>query len=145
MPNRSAKQQRNYDKHRDSKKSQPEVCDFCDINSSSEQFVSETKNFKVIRNIFPYSYWDHQRVSDHLMIVPKQHSNTLSSLSKDAALEFVMLISDYEKNGYNIYARASQSNIKSITHQHTHLIKPDGKKVIKTVIYRAKPYFRVIK
>lgn len=145
MPNRSAAQQRSYDKHRASKKSQPEVCDFCEINYSSDQFVSETKFFKVIRNIFPYSYWDHQLVADHLMIVPKKHTDTLSGIAKEAAVEFVQLITDYEKNGYNVYARAPQSNIKSIVHQHTHLIKPDGKKVIKTVIYRAKPYVRIIK
>jgi diadenosine tetraphosphate (Ap4A) HIT family hydrolase len=143
MPYRSAKDQKHYDTH---KKGLPtdSHCEFCSISRGDHQFISETTHFKIIRNIFPYSYWDHQRVADHLMIVPKQHTNTLSDLPEIAASEYVKLISSYEKSGYNVYARAPQSKQKSIMHQHTHLIKPEASKVIKTVFYRAKPYIRIL-
>ena len=46
--------------------------------------------------------------------------------AEDAMQQYVDLIEEYEQIGYNIYARAPASVIKSIQHQHTHLIKTAG-------------------
>lgn len=141
MSTRSSKEWRSYKKERRSFKGKRN-CVFCEIDSSSNEFISETKHFKIIINKFPYSLWDDQTVDDHLMIVPKQHTDTLSDLTPIEAQEYVQLISSYEKDGYNVWARAPQSTIKSVIHQHTHLIKP-GKRTMKVLFYIRKPYFRL--
>ena len=141
MSTRSHKELRNYRKHRRSFKDETS-CVFCEIDSSSTELITETAHFKVITNKFPYSLWDDQTVLDHLMIVPRQHTNTLSDLLPDEAQEYIQLVSSYEKNGYNVWARAPQSSMKSVIHQHTHLIKP-GKKTLKIMLYIRKPYFRL--
>jgi diadenosine tetraphosphate (Ap4A) HIT family hydrolase len=125
-------------KHTDSS-----VCTFCIIDKGHEQFVEGTKYFKIIKNRFPYSFWDGQGVSDHLMIVPRQHISSLAELSDNAKVEYVNVLQKYEKQGYNVYARAPQSVMKSIVHQHTHLIKPEGP-IKKFVLTLRKPLIRII-
>lgn len=98
-------------------------CQFCDISTDDEQYVSESQYFKIILNRFPYTKWDTQPVEEHLMIVPKQHTDTLKDLSFEESKEYVELISEYEHDGYSIYARPPGSKMKSVNHQHTHLIK----------------------
>jgi diadenosine tetraphosphate (Ap4A) HIT family hydrolase len=78
------------------------------------------------------------------MVIPKKHTDTLADLSEREALEYVKLISSYEANGYNVYARAPSSKTKSIVHQHTHLIKPDEKS-IKFLMYIKTPHVRIVK
>src|SRR3990167_6468788 len=123
---RSRKEVKNYRKHRKNMQ-KPAGCTFCLIDKNSDQFISETKYFKVVRNIFGYSLWDSQRVEDHLMIVPKMHTDRLSKLPKKAGVDFLEILGEYEEKCYNIYARAPSSVIKTVVHQHTHLIKPLGK------------------
>jgi diadenosine tetraphosphate (Ap4A) HIT family hydrolase len=137
---RSRKESRSYDKHR--KKIAAGVCEFCDIKPGDAQFISETDHFKIVYNIFPYSMWDSQKVSDHLLILPKQHTDTLHDLTPQQAQEFVRLISDYESKGYNVYARAPASRVKTVVHQHTHLIKPSGR-IRKLVFMVRRPYVRI--
>lgn len=98
-------------------------CPFCEITSKSEQLLRETEYFKIVHNIFPYNKWDGSKVIDHLMIVPKEHTDSLNTLTPEAMQEFVKDISKYESMGYDVFARSPQSTIKSIVHQHTHLIK----------------------
>ena len=107
-------------------------CIFCEIKAGDNQFITETEHFKLIYNTFPYSYWDNNKVDEHLMIVPKQHTDTLKDLSFIESREYIEQISKYENLGYNIYARTPGSNTKSIIHQHTHLIKsiPKPKKTL---------------
>lgn len=76
------------------------------------------------------------------MIIPVQHTDTLADIPETAAVEFVQLISKYEQDGYNIYARAPISGMKSVIHQHTHLIKPEGKR-ISAVVHTRKPYIHI--
>lgn len=116
-------------------------CAFCLLDKSSPQVLSETKYFKIVRNIFGYSLWDGQKVSDHLMVVPKKHTDSLKDLSAAEAQEFMSIISEYEGKSYNIYARAASSPIKTVVHQHTHLIKPHGS-VRRLVLWFHKPYIR---
>jgi diadenosine tetraphosphate (Ap4A) HIT family hydrolase len=118
------------------------VCTFCKLQETGEQIIIETPAFLVLRNRFPYSIWDSQQVVDHLMVVPKLHTDSLSELATDAAVEFLKVVSDYEHQGYNVYARAPGSRMKSIVHQHTHLIKTVGSPKKFGFLLR-KPYIRV--
>ena len=137
MPARSYKAAKEYKKHRHQTKSN-NLCQFCEIQKGNPELVEITKSLKVITNRFPYSLWDGQGVVDHLMIVPKKHLDSLNDLSLEEAHEYLQLVSRYENEGYNIYARTPVSNRRTIVHQHTHLIKLDGlsKKVI---VYNDKP------
>lgn len=137
---RSRKETKQYAEHR--REVHMRGCIFCALEPGDEQFLTETNSFKLIRNIFPYSIWDSQRVADHLLVVPKQHTDTLSDLTPLQAQEFVQLISGYEKQGYNVYARAPGTATKTVTHQHTHLIKPRGKQ-LRFLVYALRPHFRI--
>lgn len=142
MATRSRKENNTYKKYRNSDTDFKNGCVFCSYTNDSPSFVSETKSFKIIRNIFPYSVWDSQKVADHLMVVPKLHTDTLSDLKSHEAIEFVEIIASYESQGYNVYARAPKSKMKSVVHQHTHLIKPADAKT-KLLLYIRKPYIRI--
>lgn len=141
---RSRKEELKYRKYqKESRADASKVkCLFCDINENHEQFLSQTKHFKIIKNIFGYSIWDNQLVAQHLMIVPKKHTTKLGNLPSDAANEFLAIIDKYEDLGFNFYARSPGSIIKSIPHQHTHLIKPAGKRR-RLILFLVKPYFRI--
>ncbi|HVS58744.1 MAG TPA: hypothetical protein VHD60_03320 [Candidatus Saccharimonadales bacterium] len=138
---RSRKETKRYNKHQ--ARIDKSQCSFCQLAEGGEPIVMETNAFLVVRNLFPYSIWDGQRVADHLLVVPRLHTDTLSALAPAQAQEFVAIISEYEKQGYNVYARAPGSHMKSITHQHTHLIKTAGlpKKV---VFLLRRPYVRIV-
>jgi ATP adenylyltransferase len=122
----------------------PSTCVFCAIKKGDDQLVEETANFKVIHNIFPYSLWDGQSVEDHLMITPKKHTDSLSSMTLKQKGEYVDLVERYEREGYNIYARAPISKIKTIPHQHTHLIKSVGGASRFLLLIR-RPYLRIVR
>ncbi len=123
---RSRKDHRRYKRYQQNRGAGGD-CIFCEMNENTEQILEQTEHFKIIRNIFAYSRWDEQSVTDHLLVAPKQHTDTLKDLTPLESQEFVRIITDYEDQGYNIYARAPGSNMKSIVHQHTHLIKTAGK------------------
>ena len=125
------------------KKLSGNVCEFCNIANTPNQVVASTDSFYVIKNLFPYSLWDNQSVADHLMIIPKRHVDSLAAFSPQEASEFLKLLSEYESQGYNVYARAPGSKIKTVVHQHTHLIKPKGK-MRKFIIFARKPYIRFV-
>ncbi len=142
MPTRNRKESRYYKKYR--KILEPGTCQFCDLTAEHEQVVESTTFFWIAENIFPYSTWDDQRVAKHLLLIPKKHTETLSDLTTEEASEFVEMLGTYEAQGYNVYARAPQSEIKTVPHQHTHLIKPKGKR-LKAMVYVKKPYVRLVR
>jgi diadenosine tetraphosphate (Ap4A) HIT family hydrolase len=140
MATRSRKEALRYRK--DLKTDQYDDCVFCLIEREQERIIEKADNFYVIKNKYPYSHWDLQKVTDHLMIIPKKHTDTLSDLTSDEAVEYVKLIGSYESQGYSVYSRAPVSVIKSVVHQHTHLIKtiPEESKLL---VYAKKPYIRI--
>lgn len=142
MGPRTRKEFLKYRKHR--KQKDESVCDFCNISKNSAQFVEQTTNFQVIKNAYPYTVWDSISVTDHLMIIPKRHIENLSDLPNSDKVEFVDLIAKYENKGYNIYARSPHSIVKTIPHQHTHLIKPVGR-AKKFLLMMKKPYLTIAK
>lgn len=139
---RSRKEEKTYKKYLRDK---PKTCPFCTIEKDSDQLVEETKYFKVIHNIFGYSLWDSQEVEDHLMIVPKKHIDSIAKLPSEASIEYVKLLSKYEKMQYSQYSRAPSSVIKSVVHQHTHLIKPKGEPKKFVLLFRSPLYMRFFK
>lgn len=143
---RTRKETINYKKYMRQRKKQgkDDDCIFCEVVPGFPQFVKELKHFKIIRNIFMYSSWDGQAVSEHLLLVPHKHVNSLAHLSKAAALEYFDTVTAYEEKGYHVYARGSGTSTKTIVHQHTHLIRPAGKHH-KLVIFLAKPYMRIVR
>ena len=113
---------RNYKKYREENAAKKRGCVFCKINEEKSSIIDEFKWFRIIKNIFPYDVWDGYEVSDHLMIVPKQHTETIGDFSKEELQEYVNILAKYEKMGYSIYARAPQNKRKTVSHEHTHLI-----------------------
>jgi diadenosine tetraphosphate (Ap4A) HIT family hydrolase len=93
-----------------------------------------------VQNRFPYDIWEYHDVTDHLMVVPKRHVQSLTDLNKAERTEIMDLIADFEGQDYNVYARSKNSLHRTVTaHQHTHLIKLDAKRP-RISIYVAKPY-----
>lgn len=141
---RSRKEEKTYKGHIAKLRAEgkQDECPFCPINKGHESFVEAFKYFKVIHNVFPYSVWDGQLVADHLMIVPLKHTAKLGDLPTAAGHEYLKIVDSYEDRGYNLYARAPASVIKSVVHQHTHLIKPTGSRR-RFVFFTRKPFIRI--
>jgi diadenosine tetraphosphate (Ap4A) HIT family hydrolase len=134
---RSRKENKKYDGHLLIPKKVG--CVFCAAKKGYGQCIERYKYCKVLKNRFPYSIWDGQRVMDHLMIVPNKHTDSIGDFSKDEILEYMKVIGEYEEKGYSIYARTPSSTVKSVVHQHTHLIKNTGKD-LRLILYIAKPF-----
>ncbi len=111
-------------------------CQFCNLKPS--ELVGESVDFRVIRNKFPYEVFDLCEVTDHLMVIPKKHTDNLELLSKAEKIELIEILSKYEAEGYNVYFREPKNVIKTMDHHHTHLIKL-GKR-ISTLEYTKEPY-----
>lgn len=112
------------------------TCTFCQL--SEEEKIAETESFIVLRNLFGYDVFDLSETEDHLMVIPKKHTDNLRVLSDSERLELMNILIDYETKGYNVFFREPQSSVKTVDHHHTHLIKL-GKR-IKTLEYKREPY-----
>ena len=138
---RSRKEELKYRTYR--KQTNFDECEFC--KSLPAQEIKTTSLFKVIQNKFPYTIWDGQTVVDHLMIVPKAHTDTVAHFTDDMIADYFKLLQEYEAQGYNVYARAPSSKIKSIAHQHTHLLKTQGHPKRFVLLIRKPFYIRLVK
>ena len=139
---RSSKQEKIYRKHQ--RQTNTATCSFCTVDAGDDQFVRSTAYFKIIRNKFPYDFWDGQGIADHLMIVPRRHTTDLSEMEDKEKIEYFDLISEYEKRGYSFFARSPTTITKSIPHQHTHLIKSD-RQLKSFVLLLKKPLIRILR
>jgi len=145
MPNKSYKGEMYYRTVRKNLK-KSSGCGFCNFNDESkkDEIISEHENFWLVKNIFPYDIWDDQGVSDHLMLVPKRHMESIGDMNDKESLEYAKILGVYDKLGYSIYARSSSNVVKSVVHQHTHLLKLDSNE-ISLMIYSKKPYLLIKK
>ena len=134
--NRTRKNHRVYATY--AKKAKKQDCDFCNFNTRDKQVVASVDDFWIINNIFPYDMWDSAGVKDHLMVVPKRHADAIGDFTAKEQTSFAKILGNYDKKGYSIYARAPGNVIKSVVHQHTHLIALDNKPK-KALIYLKKP------
>jgi diadenosine tetraphosphate (Ap4A) HIT family hydrolase len=116
-------------------------CPFCEPLVGTRSIIKVYDNFIITKNDFPYAHWDSHPVKDHYLLVPKRHIDSLGLLNVKEQTEFMAILINYERRGYNIYSRAKGSKQKSVPkHQHTHLIKTKGKE-INLLFYIKKPYF----
>ena len=113
-------------------------CTFCkEVGGPKVLFENDT--MFVIPNRVSYDMFEGRRVTDHLMVIPKRHSETISDFTDHEKLDQMAIMGDYEARGYNVYARGVASTSRSVAHQHTHLIKLVDKKP-RFVLYTSKPY-----
>ncbi len=112
-------------------------CPFC--QNIADTALEATKYNYVVENIYAYQYWEFLNVTEHLMIVPKRHIKSLGDLSDDEKVDTINLMAKYENNGFNVYARQELNVMKSVPHQHTHLIKTDNRRA-KLFLYLKRPY-----
>jgi len=75
---RNRSTQKRYAKHRATK---PAGCEFCSFTSDMPRIKNEHKYFWVTTNLFAYNVWDGAGVTDHLMIVPKRHTESISKFT----------------------------------------------------------------
>ncbi len=115
-------------------------CVFCDERYYEQ--IEEFKQFRIINNKFPYTLWDSSVVVAHFMIVPKRHIDSIADFEKKEIVEYHSIASAYERKGYDLYSRGLNSSMKSVLHQHTHLINTDGVK-IKGLIYNESPLVHI--
>jgi diadenosine tetraphosphate (Ap4A) HIT family hydrolase len=134
---RGRRGERRYVKHR--RQLAETVCEFCDFTAKHEQVVEAGTHFWVVATKFVYDMWDSFGVDDHLMLVPKRHIRSLAEFSPSEQREFFKLAAKYEAKNYSVYARSVHSKTKSITHQHTHLIKLDNR-AKRLIFYLKKPH-----
>jgi ATP adenylyltransferase len=101
-------------------------CSFCAIghpDNTLNVIVEQDDDFWVIKNAFPYVVFDSIEVTDHLLVVPKKHVESITELEPDERQKLVEILSRYEARGYSFMARSPSNPAKSMPHQHTHLIK----------------------
>lgn len=140
---RRPKNEKNYINHRRNK--QNDGCDFCKlVTDGGDQVVSEQKHCMVIKNLFSYDIWDDCGVIEHLMIIPKKHTDSLSSLTTAERNDYWQTLTDFEDRGYSLYARAPSNGNKSVVHQHTHLIKTDNSRK-KWIVHIRRPHVLWVK
>ena len=116
-------------------------CPFCNPKTLAKS-VRETEHLYVVPNLTQYDLWELHKVTDHLLVVPKKHSEKLIELSSAARAGVMEVLAEYEAKGYNIYGRATTNARRSVAHQHIHLIKTAGKQA-NGAVFLKKPYFLV--
>ena len=115
-------------------------CTFCNELKVEKNILREGKTMFIIPNRVSYDVFEGRRVIDHLMIIPKRHATSFDDFTNEEVLEMMRTTAEYEKNGYNVYARGWGNISRSVAHQHTHLIKTDSK-ATRAIFFVRKPYF----
>ncbi len=118
-------------------------CTFC-TSAKSEPNITENDTMYVVANRVAYDLFEGYRVAKHLMIIPKQHRVSIAEFTPQEAQDYISIAGQFEAKGYSVYARGADSPTRSVTHQHTHLIKLKGT-APKAIIYTAKPHILVAK
>ena len=123
----SRKTLREYDKQNQNDKKLKGKCSFCDTVQKRER-IDENKTMVLVRNRVPYEFFEARRTTgEHYLVVPKRHVVQLSEFSDAEKLDWFNLISKYEQNGFNVYARGVGSISRTQDHIHTHLIRLENK------------------
>ncbi|HET8690355.1 MAG TPA: hypothetical protein VFL81_02875 [Candidatus Saccharimonadales bacterium] len=99
-------------------------CPFCDIEAGDPGVVLEEGSMYVIKNRFPYSIYDGQEVTDHLLLIPKRHIISLGGLALREKDDYFALYAKLEDEGYSAMTRAPGTNSRSVQgHVHTHQLR----------------------
>jgi diadenosine tetraphosphate (Ap4A) HIT family hydrolase len=91
-----------------------------------------------MRPSVPYDVFEGRKVLDHLMVIPRRHVESIADFTPEEMLDTMHVIAEYERQGYNAYIRGVGS-VRSVRHQHTHLIKIQNEKM-KFVLFLRWPY-----
>lgn len=126
--------QKKYDEDR--KISQKE-CVFCEVESDC--VIEEYTHFRIIKNIYPYHMWDLKQVEEHLMIVPKHHTEGFDGFKEESFEEYLKITTSYSNSGYDLFTRTTKSSRKTQPHFHTHLIRTSGS-IRKKLYFEEDPY-----
>lgn len=114
--------------YQDEQRQQGVTCTLC--SDITKDVIEQTDSFYLIENIFPYEHWDGQGVTEHNLIITKDHTRYLKDLDQAQRSELIDLIAKYEHLGFNMYKRSQHNNKGSIPgHIHWHLIKVDQKSI----------------
>lgn len=128
------KTRKEYKKHL-----RPASCPFCNTDELQNRQVIETKFAYIVPNKTSYDVWEARTVKDHLLVIPKRHVRSLHELTKAESADIMNILAEYEDKNYNVYARGKSSSVRSVVHQHTHLIKTNPRAHHGTFYWR-KPY-----
>lgn len=121
MFHRSLKNHFAYKRYR---KRNPDGCGFCiALSAHTDQVVRIEHSLTILRNLFPYKFWDGRKVIDHVMIVPARHITNLAAFTPDETMEYFKILAEYESDGYSFYIRSDANRSKSMAHLHGHLLK----------------------
>jgi diadenosine tetraphosphate (Ap4A) HIT family hydrolase len=115
-----------------------DTCHFCNIGVK-EEVITENATMVVVANRVSYDIFEDRQVTDHLLVIPKKHHDSIQTFNDQEKLDSMKIIGDYEARGYSVYARGMGSTTRSVKHQHTHLLKLVDTPS-KIVIYSRKPY-----
>ena len=113
-------------------------CPFC--NRDNQMLVKAYEYFNVIKNKYPYKYWDTSLVEEHLLIAPKRHIDSIINFTEEELKEYQSIEKEYSDNNYEIFFRPAKAHTKSIEHFHTHAIKLKLG-FLKFFIFINKPFF----
>lgn len=116
---RTPKNESEYNKWLAENKGNP--CAFC--NLPNRQIIKVYDSFVVAKNRFPYENFFGNKVTNHIMIVPKRHVEQFLELSKKEIVEYIKIISEYDKKGYSSHTKSIFDPGRSIKHFHTHLFE----------------------
>jgi diadenosine tetraphosphate (Ap4A) HIT family hydrolase len=122
-------------------------CTFChEYAGEKPNVVAENTTMFVIPNRVSYDMFEGQRVIDHVMVIPKRHAESIGEFSPEEMVDQMTIVAEYEKRGYDVYARGVGSVARSVKHQHTHLIKCDNvHKHPRFLLFINKPYTLIVK
>lgn len=105
------------------------MCIFCTLDSEKvvNTIIEETDNFYILPALGSL-------VDGYILIVTKEHINSMSDLGKKEITEYLELIDRYREKFYKVYGRYpivfehgtpkihSKMRASSVTHAHTHII-----------------------
>lgn len=119
-------------------------CSLCD-QIDPAGVIEETSLMYVVKNRVPYDMFDNlPTTGEHYMIVPKRHVVLIDDFVPEEMIDFMKLVGKYEKEGFNVYARAYHNIRRSQPHQHTHLIRLSAK-LPRFILAINKPYLLISK
>ena len=118
------------------------ICPFCDPAEIDYRLQEQTEHAYIMPNKVVYDVWEHHRVLDHLLLIPKRHVGVMNELNDAELLDIARLMAKYEAAGYSVYARSNINPRRSVKHQHTHLIKIAAKHP-RLSFYLRKPYILI--
>lgn len=118
-------------------------CHFCMIGQN-ETVIDQNGTMLVVANRVKYDMFEGFRVTDHLLVIPRQHRLSLADFTPEEVADYVQLLAKYEADSYSVYSRGVGSISRSVAHLHTHLIQLSDT-AVDTVIYNRKPYVLIAK